>query len=73
LGVVIYEFIFGEPPFFSDNIHQLYENIQNGKIKYPRKIDIATTNFLEGLLHKDPKQRLGSRSIEDIKKHPYFK
>lgn len=50
LGVVIYEFLFGEPPFFTDNIIKLYENIQTGKVKFPRKIDDKVQNFLTSLL-----------------------
>jgi serine/threonine protein kinase len=72
LGVVIYELIFGEPPFFSDNIHLLYDNIKNARIKFPMKIRPATQTFLLALLEKDPKLRLGSKSIEDIKNHEYF-
>ncbi len=63
LGVVIFELLFGEPPFYADNIHLLYENIQNGAIKFPRRTDEVTQDFILKLLEKDPKNRLGSRSI----------
>ena len=62
-GVVLYEFLFGEPPFFSDNIVSLYENIQKSKVKFPRKMDEVTKDFLSQLLEKDPKKRLGSKNI----------
>ena len=46
LGVVIFELLFGEPPFFADNIHQLYENIQKGILKFPVKIKSVVKNLL---------------------------
>lgn len=46
LGVVIFELIFGEPPFYSDNIHLLYDNIQNAALTFPRKINDITRHFL---------------------------
>jgi serine/threonine protein kinase len=46
LGVVVFELIFGEPPFYSDNIHILYENIQKGALSFPRKINETTKDFL---------------------------
>lgn len=52
LGVVVYELLFGEPPFYSDNIHLLYQNIQNGVFTFPRKTNEVTRDFIEKLLHK---------------------
>lgn len=50
--MVVYELLFGEPPFYSDNIHLLYQNIQNGVFTFPRKTNEVTRDFIERLLHK---------------------
>lgn len=40
----------GEPPFFDDDISVLYENIKNGKLKFPSGVSKAAKNLIAGLL-----------------------
>ena len=35
LGVLLYEMLVGQPPFFSTNKEQLFRNIQHGRLKFP--------------------------------------
>lgn len=35
LGVLLYEFLVGVPPYYNDDLDKLYENIQSGPIKFP--------------------------------------
>ena len=85
LGCIIYEFIFGIPPFNAETREEVYENIKNyGKsfqILYPRVADeegclsCDAKDILDKLLEPDPAKRLGSgpTGAEEIKKHPFFK
>ena len=74
LGIMIYEMLTGYLPFCSDNREQLNYNIVTGKVHYPRSMSPAAVSLVTKLLVKDPKKRLGAgRSIDTIRKHPFFK
>ena len=62
----------GEPPFFDDNIDQLFENIKNAKIKYPSYVSKVSRNLINGLLERNMKKRLGVGDFGKIKKHEFF-
>lgn len=36
----MFELVCGEPPFFSDDINSLYQNIKQGQIIFDSQIDI---------------------------------
>lgn len=65
LGVLIYEMIVGIPPFYNQNKHKMYYQIENGKIKWPSQekhsfsVSEEAQNLISKLLIKDKKQRLG--------------
>jgi serum/glucocorticoid-regulated kinase 2 len=50
MGAVLYEMIVGEPPFFSDDVVTLYNNISTSKLTFPKKISDEGKNLLIGLL-----------------------
>lgn len=56
LGSLLYEFIYGSPPFYSRNIQQIYNSILNDKISFPPlvKIDSDLKDLISKLLIKDP-------------------
>lgn len=37
-GVVMYELLVGEPPFFTEDINRLYSNIRSGILKFPEDV-----------------------------------
>ena len=63
LGVLIYEMVAGENPFYYDGIEEieLFECIVKEKF-YPLPDDVSDEAFdvIDELLEKDPTQRLGS-------------
>mmetsp|Transcript_23354 Transcript_23354/g.23287 ORF Transcript_23354/g.23287 Transcript_23354/m.23287 type:complete len:162 (+) Transcript_23354:1746-2231(+) len=73
LGAVLYELLIGLPPYYTENIKKLYENIKVANLQIPNYISPEAKSLLKKLLHKDPKQRLGVKDKEDIKNHHFFR
>ena len=73
LGSIVYEMLYGVPPFYTNNRPELFERIKFLPPKYPNGMNPITKSFLEGLLRKDPTKRLGTlRDAEEVKEHPWF-
>lgn len=51
-----------QPPFYSQDMSQMYENILYQPLRIPGGQTVAACDLLQGLLHKDQRQRLGSKS-----------
>ena len=73
LGAVLYELLVGLPPYYTENIKKLYENIKGANLQIPNYLSPEARNLLKKLLHKDPKQRIGVKDKEEIKSDPFFK
>ena len=77
LGVVIYEMLVGENPFFYEGLSQvgLYEAIcHEDYYPLPNNVSIDAFDLIDRLLEKDPIQRLGTLSgrERDILTHEWF-
>lgn len=62
----------GIPPFYTNNRQELFERIKFAGPKYPSYLSNNAKHLLENLLKKDPAKRLGSKSADDVKNHPWF-
>ena len=69
IGVVLYELLNGEPPFYSNDIQCMLNNIQNKALKFPDYFSDEVKDLLSKLLDKDPNKRI---NISEIKKHEFF-
>jgi len=69
LGTLIFEMLTGLPPFWSGNIHIMYQKILNAELRFPNHISAEAQSLLEGLLNRDVGKRLGDK---DIKQHAWF-
>ena len=74
VGILIYEMLVGQTPFFDENENAMYQQICRGDFFYPEDIDENTQNLINGLLQVDTSQRLGctASGAEEIKQHPWF-
>ncbi len=76
LGVLIYEMVFGLPPYYSHDTRKMYKKILFEKPKFHDRILISYNlkDLLSRLLKKNPKNRIGSKyGVIEIMKHPWFK
>jgi len=74
LGILLYELTVGIPPFYSQNVNEMYNKIQHGVLRFPPFLSAECKSIMQSLLHRDPKKRLGSNGdVEELKAHPFFK
>jgi len=73
LGSVLYEMLFGLPPFYSKNQKEMYDRILHQPLSISSMASPHSKDILKKLLHKDRHQRLGAkRDFDEIKEHPFF-
>ena len=75
-GILIYELLFGIPPFYFENVDKMYTYIVRANVRFPKKIKVSdeAKDLIKFLLLKDPDLRLGAKKgFEEIKEHPFLK
>lgn len=76
LGVLVYEMLFGLPPFYSKDVQEMYKKTLLNPLRFSSKIMISpeAKDFIAGLLVKAPSKRLGSIADSlEVMSHPWFK
>ncbi|XP_020866277.1 probable serine/threonine protein kinase IRE3 isoform X1 [Arabidopsis lyrata subsp. lyrata] len=76
VGIILYEFIVGIPPFNADHPQQIFDNILNRNIQWPlvpEDMSLEARDLIDRLLTEDPHQRLGARGAAEVKQHIFFK
>jgi fused-like protein len=68
LGCILYELFCGVPPFYTNSIVKLVNMIVKNSVKWPSDMSSLFTDFLNGLLTKEPKKRL---SWPQLLYHPF--
>ena len=82
-GILIYELLYGKPPFFSNDKYRLYELICNGEIIFPdyyfdddnNKINYNVSNEAKDIIIKllsKKNVRIGKNGFEEIQNHGFF-
>ncbi|KAJ5107785.1 hypothetical protein N7456_004460 [Penicillium angulare] len=74
LGILIYEFLVGQPPFWDQNPMRIYEQIVEGHLRFPPNMPPAAQNIVTLLCKTNPSERLGhiSGGSTRVKSHPFF-
>ena len=74
LGVLLYEMLTGLPPFYDENVNEMYRKILTAPLHFPGSdvVPAAAKDLLTKLLNRDPAKRLGANGSAEIKAHPFF-
>lgn len=73
LGIILYEMLYGFPPYYDKNKDKLYRKIIFNQPDFNKnniKIEDVTKDLILKLLEKNPLNRI---KIPDIKNHDFFK
>ena len=76
LGVLVYEMLYGVPPFYSTNTQKMYKKTLVDPLKFKKhtKCSKEAQDFIAGLLAKNPGRRLGSvADVNEVMAHPWFR
>ena len=84
LGCILFEFLFGYPPFHADSPEKVFENILARKIDWPDEEELSVVSdeakdLMNKLMTINPKERIGCNMQEtypsggeEIRKHEWF-
>ncbi|KEG09738.1 rac serine-threonine kinase [Trypanosoma grayi] len=70
LGVFLYEMVHGLPPFYSQNVAEMYDMILHKPLVFPPHFSPELKALLQRLLEKDPAKRMTSGA--EFRAHPFF-
>ncbi|XP_064604245.1 serine/threonine-protein kinase Sgk1-like isoform X1 [Liolophura sinensis] len=73
LGAVLYEMLYGLPPFYSRDTAEMYDNILYKPLRLRTNVSVNARQILEGLLQKEKEKRLGCKAdFKEIRSHEFF-
>ncbi|XP_071952251.1 microtubule-associated serine/threonine-protein kinase 3-like isoform X3 [Antedon mediterranea] len=76
MGICLYEFLVGCPPFFGDTPDELFFQATNVELEWPEEEDEMLTpesvDLITKLLNEEAKFRLGTGGSHEVKTHPFF-
>lgn len=74
-GILVYEFLVGQPPFWDQNPMKIYEQIVEGRVRFPSAMSPTARDLISGLCTVDTSKRLGNVAggAQRVKQHEWFK
>lgn len=75
VGVVLYEFLYGFPPFHAETPEKVFDNVVSRRINWHEdEVDIPpeARDLMDRLMCSDPAQRLGAQGADEVKAHSFF-
>ena len=71
LGILCFELLKGQPPFYSGNVERVYEKILKAKLEFPAAVREDARKLISALLEREPSARLGATGgAQQVKAHP---
>jgi len=70
LGVLLYEFLVGKPPFEDNSEKGTYNKIKKSNVSFPPNITVEAKDLIQQLLHKNPNERV---TLQEVLEHPWIK
>jgi serine/threonine protein kinase len=70
LGVLLYEFLVGKPPFEDNDQDETYKKIKKSHVHFPSHISQEAKNLIRRMLAKNHMER---PSLEEVLQHPWVK
>mmetsp|Transcript_19510 Transcript_19510/g.25603 ORF Transcript_19510/g.25603 Transcript_19510/m.25603 type:complete len:195 (+) Transcript_19510:3-587(+) len=68
LGVLLFEFLVGNPPFEAEGHSATYRRISRVDLRFPNGVPPDAQDLIRKLLQKDPRKRM---SLQSIPTHPW--
>ena len=73
LGALLYELLTGLPPNYNDDKKEMFNRISKQQAHLPSYLSQSAKELLEGLLKKDPTQRMGyTDGFKELKQAAFF-
>ena len=80
LGTLLFEFLYGLPPFYDSNVQRMYHKILHNPLVFPKtseknQLDVSehAKSIMRHLLDKNPSNRLCSKNgVEELKSCKFF-
>ena len=75
LGILIYEMLYGMPPFYSSNVQNMYKKIVRDDVNFRHGVKLSDEgkDLIKKLLCKNPNKRLGNQADSlEVLSHPWF-
>lgn len=69
-GTLLFEMLTGLPPFYCEDVQQMYNKIVSEELQIPDSISENAADLIRKLLERDPEKRL--QNPDEIKAHPFF-
>lgn len=77
IGILVYEMITTSTPFAAKSSKSVLSNILQKKIQFSskkfEKVSPDCIDFIEACLKKEKNHRLGAKSMDELRSHPWFK
>lgn len=72
VGILIYEFLVGKPPFEAEEANETHKRIMKAEVKYPSDLELSpeVKDLISRLLVVDPTKRI---PLSQVLEHPWIK